>query len=61
MNGTVLKELKKKLVRPASRAIVGGFRPPADPLASWLGRVNIAVIGAKNRRVEAGGYEQCPL
>lgn len=34
--------LKKQLVRRASRAIVGGFRPSADPLASWFGKVNVA-------------------
>jgi hypothetical protein len=31
--------------RPASRLVVGGFRPPADPRASWFGRVRLARPG----------------
>jgi hypothetical protein len=31
--------------RPACVAQVGGFRPPQDPLASWLGRVQVALPG----------------
>ena len=45
MKKTVLKDLKNKLVRPTSRAIVGGFRPPADPFASWFGKVCVAAAG----------------
>jgi len=45
MKKTVLKDLKNKLARPASRAVVGGFRPPSDPFASWIGKVNVALPG----------------
>jgi hypothetical protein len=31
--------------RPACVAQVGGFRPPEDPLASWFGRVRVALPG----------------
>jgi Domain of unknown function (DUF1963) len=31
--------------RPACVAQVGGFRPPQDPLASWFGRVRVALPG----------------
>jgi Domain of unknown function (DUF1963) len=31
--------------RPVCVAQVGGFRPPQDPLASWLGRVRVALPG----------------
>jgi len=37
-----LETLKNQLVRKASKAIVGGFRPPDDPLASWFGKVRVA-------------------
>jgi hypothetical protein len=32
-----------RYMRPASVAQVGGFRPPQDPLASWAGRVRVAL------------------
>lgn len=38
-------ELRARLVRRASRAVVGGFRPPDDPFSSWLGRVRVALPG----------------
>jgi hypothetical protein len=31
--------------RPACAARLGGIRPPQDPLASWLGRVRVALPG----------------
>lgn len=31
--------------RPASAARLGGLRPPQDPLASWFGRVQVALPG----------------
>jgi hypothetical protein len=31
--------------RPASAARLGGVRPPQDPLASWFGRVRVALPG----------------
>jgi hypothetical protein len=40
-----IKELKTRLARRATRIEVGGFRPPADPAASWFGRVNLALPG----------------
>ncbi len=40
-----VEALKKQLVRRASRAVVGGFRPYADPLTSWFGKVNVAASG----------------
>ena len=59
MANATIKELKQQLCRRASRAIVGGFRPPTDPLASRLGKVNVAATEEKNRRVGAGGHEWC--
>jgi Domain of unknown function (DUF1963) len=38
---TSADELRERLGKPASRGVVGGFRPPADPLTSWLGRVRV--------------------
>ena len=38
-----VEETKTRLVRQASRAIVGGFRPSEDPFASWFGRVRVAL------------------
>ncbi len=40
-----VEALKQQLCRRASRAIVGGFRPSADPFASWFGKVNVAASG----------------
>lgn len=40
----VSEEVRRRLARPASVATVGGFRPPDDPAASWLGCVK--VLGA---------------
>lgn len=40
-----VEALKKQLVRRASRAVLGGFRPPADPFTSWFGKVNVAASG----------------
>ena len=40
-----LDNLKNALRHRASRAIVGGFRPPADPFTSWFGKVNLALPG----------------
>ncbi|MDB5070495.1 MAG: hypothetical protein JWM87_1606 [Candidatus Eremiobacteraeota bacterium] len=40
-----IKDLKTRLARPATLIEVGGFRPPADPSASWFGRVNLALPG----------------
>jgi hypothetical protein len=31
--------------RPACAARLGGVRPPHDPLASWMGRVRVALPG----------------
>ncbi len=45
MTELTLQELKHQLCHRASRAIVGGFRPPADPFASWLGKVKLAAAG----------------
>ncbi|MGI4789399.1 MAG: DUF1963 domain-containing protein [Janthinobacterium lividum] len=45
MEKTTLADLKQKLVRRASRAVVGGFRPPADPFTSWFAKVNFALPG----------------
>ena len=39
------QELEAKLRRKASRMIVGGFRPPDAPEASWFGRVRVARAG----------------
>jgi hypothetical protein len=39
------EELRRRLARPASRMVVGGFRPPTDPLSSWIGRVQVAQRG----------------
>ena len=36
-------EIRRKLARKASLMVVGGFRPPADPFASWFGRVRVAL------------------
>jgi hypothetical protein len=33
------------LQRPALVAELGGFRPPGDPFASWMGRVRVALPG----------------
>lgn len=38
-------EARTKLVRKASRAVVGGFRPPDDPFASWFGSVRVSLPG----------------
>ena len=38
----MLKKLKRAVVRNASQAIVGGFRPPESPLTSWFGKVLVA-------------------
>ena len=40
-----VEALKKQLVRRASRAVLGGFHPPADPFTSWFGKVNVALPG----------------
>ncbi len=40
-----VENLKKQLVRRTSRAVLGGFRPPADPFTSWFGKVNTALPG----------------
>jgi hypothetical protein len=40
-----LEQLRERIARQASRMSVGGFRPPADPLASWIGRVQVARPG----------------
>lgn len=45
MAKNIIEELRKQLVRRASRAIVGGFRPPDDPLVSWFGKVNVFLPG----------------
>jgi uncharacterized protein YwqG len=37
-----VEELEAKLRRKASRIVVGGFRPPEAPEASWFGRVRLA-------------------
>src|SRR5438093_5446223 len=41
----MLEDLKRRLVRKASRATLGGFRPPESPLASWFGKVLVAGEG----------------
>lgn len=33
-------ELRARWARPASAGDIGGFRPPDDPLTSWLGQVH---------------------
>ena len=38
-----IKDLQTRLTRRATLIEVGGFRPPADPSASWFGRVNLAL------------------
>ena len=38
-----LEEIRGRLARKASLMVVGGFRPPADPLSSWFGRVRVAL------------------
>jgi hypothetical protein len=37
----------ERVRRTASKAVVGGFRPPEDPLASWSGGVRVAAPGEK--------------
>src|SRR5579859_1320314 len=37
-----VETLQRLLARPASRMVVGGFRPPSDPFTSWFGRVCVA-------------------
>jgi hypothetical protein len=39
----IIEQIRKKIARPTSRLIVGGFRPPDDPLTSWFGRVQFAL------------------
>lgn len=46
-------DLQNTLCRRASRASVGGFRPSDDPLASWFGKVNMALPG-ENWPMSAG-------
>ena len=36
-----IEEWKTRLCRPASRMLLGGFRPPEDLLVSWFGRVTL--------------------
>lgn len=40
---STIEALRGEWMRPASRMILGGFRPPSDPAASWFGRVNLAL------------------
>lgn len=37
------KELRQRFARKASVMVLGGFRPPEDPLASWFGRIRVAL------------------
>ena len=37
-----IKEIRQLLARKASTMIIGGFRPPEEPLTSWFGRVRVA-------------------
>jgi uncharacterized protein YwqG len=39
------KKSKTSLSRTAIVMDIGGFRPPEDPAASWIGRVNLALPG----------------
>lgn len=36
-----IDEWKVRLSRPASLAVLGGFRPPENPIASWFGKVTL--------------------
>ncbi len=40
-----INEAKAQLVRRAIRLEIGGFRPPENADASWLGQVNLAAPG----------------
>jgi uncharacterized protein YwqG len=37
-----LEKIKAQLKRKASRMVLGGFRPPEEPEASWFGRILLA-------------------
>jgi len=39
------EDLRRRLLRQASRGIVGGFPPPESPLASWFGDVRVGYAG----------------
>lgn len=39
-----LEQIKAQLKRSASKIIVGGFRPPEHPQASWFGRIRLAEV-----------------
>jgi Domain of unknown function (DUF1963) len=54
-----IKGLKTRLARRAALIEVGGFRPPAEPWASWFGRVNLALPG-ETWPVE-GGRSMLPI
>ena len=36
-----IDDWKVRLSRPASLMVLGGFRPPEEPIASWFGRVTL--------------------
>jgi uncharacterized protein YwqG len=38
-------DIRRQLARRASLMVVGGFRPPQEPSASWFGRVRLALPG----------------
>ena len=38
-----VEEIRRKLGRKANLMVIGGFRPPTDPLSSWFGRVRVAL------------------
>jgi len=38
-----ISTVRKRLARPASRMLVGGFRPPDDPRTSWFGTVRVGL------------------
>ena len=38
-----VEEIRRKLGRKANLMVVGGLRPPTDPLSSWFGRVCVAL------------------
>jgi len=42
LRAMTLPSALKALKRPSAIAEVGGFRPPEDPLSSWMGAVKVA-------------------
>ena len=55
----LVARMRREALRPGSNATVGGFRPPENPLASWLGDVKVA--GRHERWPDHDGKPMMPV